>query len=101
MFAKTVRGRIWTLIVLCLLLASLVPPAAPAYAGLPEEDTRLYPVAKHPAASGAQPFGTNRKPTDRRTPWNNFILGGGKYWGVPTRGDAPNSGQVGDPITSS
>ena len=39
MFAKTVRGRIWTLIVLCLLLASLLPPAAPVHAEFPEEDT--------------------------------------------------------------
>jgi len=101
MFAKTARGRIWTLIVLGLLLASLVPPAAPAYAGLPEEDTRLYPVAKHPAASGAQPFGTNRKPTDRRTPWNNFILGGGVSGQSPSRGNSPYSGLVSDPITSS
>ena len=88
MFAKAARGRIWTLIGLGLLLAGLVPPAAPAYAEFPHQDARVRPVAERTAASSGERNGATRGPTDGETPWDNSVTGGGGGGQSSSRGNS-------------
>jgi len=91
MFAKTVRGRIWTLIVLGLLLASLVPPA-PAYAWPPVDD---------PGVSGAGNQNRTGLLSPTGQPHGIMPLGGGGegcFSGCTRKED--NGLNEGDPVSA-